>query len=372
MPKSTTVAVLGGGNGAFGAAADLKLKGFIVHLLEVPELAAQTIAAIQEKGGIELVSVGAPGVTSGFAPIDVITDDPEEALVGADIVFYIVPAFAERRFTELCMPYFRPEQLVVLFCGNFGGALEFASSLKTQDAFLPAIAETAGLVYGAFKLDPTTVRVKGMKAGLACAALPARKTKEVLERLRPFFPDFQPAANVLETGLRNLNPVLHPPVSVLNAGRTAADKPKWRYYWEGVTEPVGRVVEAVDRERLAITGALGLTLPSALEVLLSWYGRQGAHGDTLGEAMSTNPTYELTLAPQTLSHRFITEDVPFGLVPIEALGSSMGVGTPVVSALITLSSELLRADFRAQGRDLVRLGLEGLDWEQIKRLVEEG
>ena len=372
MSDFTTVTILGGGNGAFAAAADLKLKGYTVRLLEVPELAAQTIAPIQEKGGIDLESAGVPGVTSGFAPVDVITDDPEEALTGADIVLYVVPAFAERRFTELCMPYFRPDQLVVLFCGNFGGALEFANMLTAQGGALPDIAEMEGLVYVAFKQDPTTVRVGGMKAGLACAALPAKKTTEVLKRLQRLFPDFQPADSVLETGLRRLGPVLHPAVSVPNAGRTAPDKPKWRYYWEGVTEPVGRLVEAVDRERLAVAGALGLTLPSALEVLLSWYGRQGAHGDTLAEAMSTNPTYEIAWAPQTLDHRFITEDVPFGVVPIEALGSSVGVVTPVISALITLCSELLGTDFRAQGRDLARLGLEGLSWERIKRLVEEG
>lgn len=372
MSNPVKIAVLGGGNGAFAAAADLRLRGFAVHLLEVPEL-AENIGPVRDRGGIELVSAKVPGIRSGFASLDVVTEDPEEALDEAEIVLYIVPAFAERRFTELCAPHFRSEQLVVLFCGNFGSALELSRQLETKGAdSVPSIAETEALIYGAYKQDRTTVKVVGMKAGLTCAALAAKKTSEVLERLRPLFPDLRPAANVLETSLRNLNPVIHPVVSVLNAGRTGSDNPPWRYYWDGVTESVGRVVEVVDRERLAMASALALRLPSALDVLRSWYGRQGAQGQTLGEMLSKNPAYEAVWAPRVLDHRFITEDVPFGLVPLEALGASIGVPTPHISSLINLSSRLLDTDFRTCGRNLVRIGLDGLDLARIKHKVEEG
>lgn len=306
-----------------------------------------------------LVNPGVEAVApSGFAELALITTDPHQALRGADVILYIVPAFAESRFTELCMAHFQPEQLVVFFCGNFGGALEFANQLKSQGNPLPLIAETEGLVYGGFKQDATTVKVGGYKTGLACGALPSSKTAEALHRLRTVYSDFQPAANVIETGLRNLNPVVHAPVSVVNAGRTAPDKPKWRYYWDGVTEPVGHLVETVDKERLAIAAQLGLSLPATLEVLLTWYGNQGANGSTLAEVMSTNPAYEIAWAPQTLDHRFLTEDIPFGLVPIEALAKKLGVQTPITTALITLASNLLSVDYREQGRNLTRLGLD--------------
>lgn len=370
MAQATTFTILGGGNGAFAAAADLTLKGYRVRLLEVPQLAAQTITPIQERGGIEFVNPGVEAIApSGFARVEVITDDPAVALKDSDIVLYIVPAFAEKHFTDLCLPYFRPEQLVVLFCGNFGGALEFASQLRAGGRPLPTIAETEGLVYGAFKQDATTVKVGGYKQQLACAALPSGKTPEVFDRLRPFFPDFRRAGNVLETGLRNLNPIVHAPVSLANAGRTAPDKPKWRYYWEGVTEPVGEMIMAVDRERLTVARAFDLKLPTVMEVVLSWYGNQGAAGDTMAAVVSTNPAYEIAWAPQTLDHRFLTEDIPFGLVPVEALAKSCNLDTPLISAHITLASQLLGTDFRAQGRNLARLGLEGLTIDQVKDLV---
>jgi opine dehydrogenase len=369
MNNSTTIAVLGGGNGAFAVAADLKLKGCRVSLLEAPELAG-SLEPVREKGGIELINANVPGVASGFADLDAITTDPGEALDGAEIVLYVVPAFAERRFTELCAPYLRADQLVLLFCGNFGGALELSHQLRSRGAeSLPFIAETESLIYGARKLNHTKVEVVGLKKGLVCAALPARNTENVLSRLQNLFPDLRPAANVLETGLRNLNPVIHPAVSVLNAGRTAENRPQWRYYWEGVTQPVGRVVEQVDQERLHVAEAVGLCLPPALKVLHAWYARQEIHGGTLAEALSTNPVYEGIWAPCTLNHRFLLEDVPFGLVPIESLALSAGIATPAINSLINLSSELLDADFRTAGRDLTRLGLIGLKVEEIERLV---
>jgi opine dehydrogenase len=368
-----TVAVAGGGNGAFAAAADLTLRGFRVHLLEAPELAAQTLGPVRERGGIELTAVPSTPVLSGFAEVAIVTDSAEEALRAADAVLYVVPAFAERRFTELCLLHLRPQQMVVFLCGNLGAAMAFARQYRAQGrAPLPLVVETDGLVYAAFKSGGAAVRVSGYKRGIACAAFPARGTREALERLSPLFPTFRAAASVLETGLRNLNPIVHAPVSVLNAGRTRSDVPRWRYYWDGVSAEVGRVVAEVDRERLAVARALGLTLPSAQQVLLEWYSGQGVGGESLAEIMRTNPAYRDVWAPASLDHRFVTEDVPFGLVPIEALGMLADVATPVTTALISLAGHLLGRDFRREGRDLAALGLTGMRAQDLRRMVDEG
>lgn len=372
MSEQNTVAVLGGGNGAFATAAALKFKGHRVHLFEVPELAEATIDPLQGRGAIEVVAEEDVSVPSGNVEVDLVTSDPAEALDGAGIILYVVPAYAEQRFTELCLPFFRPEQLVVLFCGNFGGALELANQFTRYGIKeRPLIAETEGLVFTGFKQDATTVKMGGYKSDLACAALPGQKVQDALGRLRSLFSDFQPVANVLVTSLRNLNPIVHAPVTILNAGRIAADKRRWRYYWEGVTEAVGNMVQGVDEERLAVANSLGMALPSMQSTLLKWYGKQGAEGDTLAAILSTNPAYEVAWAPSTLEHRFLTEDIPFGLVPLEAMASALNVQTPLISAHITLANRLLDRDFRTTGRHLARLGLDGLGADQIKRLVEE-
>ena len=371
LRKPDVITVLGGGNGAFATAAHLQLLGARVRLLEAPDLAAN-IKGIQERNGIELIAENVPGVASRFASLELITGDPRAALDGATIVLYVVPSFCESRFTEFCASYFRPDQLIVLFCGGLGAALELARTLRAKGMQeLPTILETEGLVYGAFKKDQTAVRVLAMKKGMHCAALPARKTDFARDWLAAYYPDFSPGADVLETGLRNLNPTIHGPISILNAGRTAPGI-RWRYYWDGVSNPVGRVLEEVDKERLAVAGVLEISLPSAADTLIAWYGHQAASGSQLGHILRTNPTYETVWAPESLDHRFLTEDVPFGLVPIEALAKLLLVRTPAITSLITLASSLLGIDFRTCGRHLGRLGMEGMDCAQVKQLARNG
>ena len=369
MNEKPIVTVLGGGNGAFAAAADLTLKGFEVRLLEAPHYKG-TIEPVLDRGGIELINESVPDFKAGFAHVQLVTTDPMDAMDSTDILLYIVPGFAESAFTELIMPYLEPDQLVIFFCGVFGGALEFASTLRSEGMNpLPLIGETEALIYGALKSNPTTVRVTGRKQALAVSGLPASRTDEILGLIRSIVPDVTWAKNVIETGLRNANIILHPPVSILNAGRMNPEADPFRFYWDGVTAPVGRVVEGLDLERILVGEALGLSLSPTRSRLLEWYGTQGASGETLGEIMATNPPYEAAMAPQTLFHRFIIEDIPFGLVPMEEFGHSLNIPTPIASSLITLSNELLGRDLRKEGRNMQRLGIAGLSPQELKAMI---
>ena len=64
-------------------------------------------------------------------------------------------------------------------------------------------------------------------------------------------------------------------------------------------------------------------------------------------------------APGALDARYVTEDVPYGLVPIAELGRRAGVPTPVAHALTMFASAALGRDFITEGRTLARMGLEG-------------
>jgi opine dehydrogenase len=130
-------------------------------------------------------------------------------------------------------------------------------------------------------------------------------------------------------------------------------------------------MERLESERLALGKALGLNLISTRDSLLGYYADQGAKGDTLTEVASTNPVYGIDRAPKDMRHRFLLEDIPYGLVPMEELARLAGVPTPMCSALIELAGAMLGTDFRKEGRGLKRLGLAGLSLAEIKRLVNE-
>jgi len=62
--------------------------------------------------------------------------------------------------------------------------------------------------------------------------------------------------------------------------------------------------------------------------------------------------------------------VPCGLVAMSSLGRVAGVPTPVIDGLIAITSAMLGCDFRAEGRNLVNLGLDGQTVDHIRAHVE--
>lgn len=67
--------------------------------------------------------------------------------------------------------------------------------------------------------------------------------------------------------------------------------------------------------------------------------------------------------------RYLTEDVPMGLVPWASMGRKLGVATPTVEMMIHLAGLVRGADFWKEGRTMERLGLADKNMEQILRLV---
>jgi opine dehydrogenase len=82
--------------------------------------------------------------------------------------------------------------------------------------------------------------------------------------------------------------------------------------------------------------------------------------------------YQATGTPKSLDHKFITEDVPTGLIPMREIGAAAGVRTPTIDALVEVVRSMTGEDFAADARTLERLGLSGMDGPQIRRVVEQG
>lgn len=367
-----TIGVLGGGNGAFITAADLALKGFNVNLCESPKFESN-INLAKRQGGINLEIRANVGLKGGFAKLNKIGTDIKELMTDRNIIFIVVPAFAQKIFAEWGSETFSPEQIIVLEPGNFGGAIEFAEILKDEGIKkLPILVEFECMIYSGFKNDSGSVWVSGYKEGLKTAAYPGKLTDKALAVLSNVYPKLERSSSILETGLSNGNSVLHAPILALNAGWAEQPEMEFLFYWQGCTEAVGRVVEGVENERLALGKALGINLSPIKELLLKYYGHQGAKGETLTEVLRLNPAYEWDYAPKTLQHRFFLEDIPYGMIPMESLGKTLKVPTPLITAIIEIASRLTNKDFRSEGRDLRKLGLQGICKEDLLERVRTG
>jgi opine dehydrogenase len=360
--------ILGGGNTAFAVAANLALRGFAITLCEHPEF-AWTLDPLAG-GRIKLAGVAEQGV----APLARITTD---ARVGCenDLLLLIVPAYAHRPFAEFVAPYLRDGHTVVLMPGTLG-ALEFAQIVRAQgNQSEIRFAETDTAPYVCRKTSPDRATIWGVVGGLGLGVYPAHQTETVAEALEAIFTvdgrsgsatAITPYPHLLACGLSAMNPVVHPPGVLMNAGRIEYARGEFYFYEEGVSPTVAQVIYGVDAERLAIGRALGLALtPVDAAFHAAGFGPKGDLWATInGSRMLTQ-----LRAPGAINTRWLTEDIPYGLAAWSLLGSQLAVATPLMGALVTLAGAALGQDFWAQARTPAQLGLDGLDQATMVQAV---
>ncbi len=323
------VAVIGAGNGGTAIAGYLSSLGVSVNLCD---LFPQYLDGIRAAGGIELTD---GGKTAKYE-LNMITDSVADAIRGVRLVMVVTPSFTHKMIAKAVAGALKDGMIVVLNPGRTGGALEFLSVIRNNGCTSDVtIAEAQTLIYSCRKTGPASVEIYGVKKEVALGAFPSSRTDEVLALLKPYYPQFVPAKNCLETSLSNIGALFHPTPVLLNIGRIENDKSGFLYYWDGITPSVAKLIAKIDHERSAVAQAYGVQIQSAEEWLKSSYE---THGETLYELLQNNPAYADIKAPQTIDARYVTEDVPMSLVPISELGRIAGVPTPDIDAVIQLTS----------------------------------
>ncbi len=361
------VAVLGAGHGGQAMAADLTLSGHSVRLAAIPEH-ANNIAIIRAFGGIFLEGTASSGVPAGFAKIQMITDDVPAAIKGAEIVMVVVPAFAQEPYMRILLECAEPGQLVVFNPGKFA-SLEFGRMLWEAGRLGEVkVGETDTLIYAARMSGAGHNRILGVKSAVYYAAFPSVETAATLYSLMDLYPQFAPAKNVLQTSVDDIAMTLHPITTLMNASRIEQIGP-YRNPHYGITPSLGRVIQAVDNERYELSKKLRYETMSFLEAYERDYGVKGKSVD---EVILNVPAYKSMASPDSLNHRYITEEVPYGLVPVAALARIAGIAAPGTDCIIRLACMANGVDYWAMGRSLDAMGLSGLDISGLIKYVTHG
>ncbi len=363
LPSRYTV--VGAGHGGKAMAAHLALMGAEITLYN---RTADHVAAIKARGGIELDS--GEGGPHGFGQLSCVTSDIGEALSNAEMIMVVVPSSAHADIAKAAAPFLKNGQVVILHPGRTCGAMEFAMVLRDKGCQADVtIAEAETFIYASRSDGPAQARIFRVKEAVPLAALPAFRTKEVLEAIRPAYPQFIDGVNVLNTGLNNMGAIFHPALTLLNAGRIESTRGEFQFYIDGVTPSVARVLEVLDRERVTVAASLGIRARTAIEWLKMAYD---ADGEDLHEAIHNQPGYYGIQAPPTLNHRYIFEDIPMSLVPIFSLGQRYGVSVRGIDSIIRIACIIHRTDYYRRGRTVEKLGLSELSVSELTRYVNEG
>jgi len=367
-------AVLGCGHGAHAATGHLALKGVDVSIVGADPIDRERIKDIKERGGIEL-----KGAIEGFGklPPERATLTVEDGVRGRDVILVITPAFAHEYFFDRLARVIERGQIVVIIPGNFG-SLRFLKIVKDlRGASLAreiTVAETSSLPYACRLAGKALVNVLAVKdpRTVPLAAIPANKTREVVEILRKEFYEFKEGDNVLEVALNNINFPIHPTVSLFTLSLIEYARGDYDFYGAGVTPAVAKVMEKVDEERRKVGEALGLKLPSLFDLVSSMYKSSNVKGRDLYELLSKSPVHTKTKGPDSLAHRYIMEDVPFGLVPILSLCKHFKLECPTIESIVRLWCAATGEDLVAKGVTVEKLGLAHLSPQEIMKLVKQG
>ena len=361
----TRIAILGAGAGGAAAAVQLSRDGHDVRLWN---RSSDTLAPFQKAGGIAYSGV----FGEGLVRLSLITDDLAMACADIDVLLVCVPtpghATVARRLAAAGVTGIP----IVLNPGHTGGALEVAQTFRDAGAVPPPIAEFSTLTYVARKYATDCVTISGRAERVWVAALPGGAA--ALAAAQALYRSARPATDVLASGLANVNLVLHPPGAVLGAAWVEATRGDFRFYSEGVTPGVARVMQALDEERLAVARAFGHALePLALEMAaIGTADRTAAEaGDLIGAICGGAANAEIK-APDSLDHRYYREDFGHGLLPFLELAGIAGVDTPVAAALLEIGKMLTGPQLLEQGRTAARMGIAGFDTETLLALVRGG
>lgn len=356
------IAVLGGGNGSYATAADLALAGHRVRLWR--------------RAGDELKALGTPPTITltaeergGPARLEAATADLARVVEGAEVVIAPLPATAHADLAHHLAPLLTERQIVLLTPGTLG-ALAMAQDVARGDGRLPfAFAETGTLPYLARKTGPAAVSAPVRATSLPVGVFPASRSEKALETIRVLFPATRPCRDALDVALTNAGPVIHPPLVLGNLG--PIDGGQFDVHAAGTTPSVRTLIDAVDAERVATREGWGYPAPHYEAVTYYDEARaaEGLYGRGAKARLLASGLWSELVG---LEHRYVVEDVAFGLALFESAARTTTVSTRATSGLLAVFGVLLGRELSGQGRALEHLGLGDLSLREIKTLLHEG
>lgn len=292
-----------------------------------------------------------------------VSGDPAHVIPGSQVVLLALPAFAHKATLQQIAPH--------LDDGAIVGVLPARSGFDYDVRALFSLRQRSFTFFGLQTLPwacriadyGRAVDVLGAKALVDIAAWPAEQAPVLARQLRSLFDvDLRPVASFLTLTLANTGQLIHPGIMYgLCAGcedNTYGGDAAPLFY-QGVDDHTADLLQAMSDEVQAVAARLDERIPffSASEVtpLLQWllaaYPHDIADGATLRAAFNSNRAYSGLRLPTVrlpggaygvdFKARYLSEDIPYGLVVLRGIAQLAGVPTPAIDNVIVWAQERL-------------------------------
>ena len=365
------VAVIGNTARAIGAvcAADFTLSGHEVSYTVFAEQKGR-LPEVRKAGGFT-VDGGAEHLISkktGFAKLAKICDTTAEALKDAEaVVIEVDIRQLEDKFSAM-IPEFARGAVVHVQSHGYWPAARLTPLLRKAGREDVLVTEAPAPTHAA-RINGTVVTPKGLRKGIRIATVPASRATEALAVLKPLFPDFAAATSVMQTGLENLNLIVHPAMVLPNVGameRAKLDGRQFGFYQEGVVPAAGVLGDALDAERKLVCEAYGVEHTPMAKAIEQYYSYKS---NTFYEAMH-NPVYK-SFPPfhPDIWRSWASDDLPYAIVPCVQLAEQAGIAVPLHRAFAEILGVLLGVDPWKCKPSLADMDLAGSPDDVKKRML---
>lgn len=353
------VGIVGAGSIAFGSAALLGQHGHEVTLWSPSGERTRALAA-----GEPLVAHGA--IEGSFHPA--VAASAADLVSGAEALLIAVPAYGHKTVLDAIAPHVTPQQIVIFSSHASFGALYLSRLLAARGVVVPIVAWGTTAVTGR-QSSPTSVNVSTVRKQVDLATVPASQSERGLAVCKALFGDrFLDRGSLMAIALSNLNPQNHMGIALGNMTRMERGE-TWGQ-GQNVTPNVGRLLEELDKERIAIATRLGLDVRTIFQhfhlsfhVPISSISQMNQDMHAAGNG---------GMGPATADSRYVTEDVPFGLVVTARIGRLAGCPAELHEAGIRIFSAMYGRDFAAENDLLAALDLDSMSLEELRTLCRDG
>lgn len=355
MDSAVKVGIAGAGAVGFATAAHLMNRGHGAVLWSPGGARTAELA-----GGSALHAEGA--ITGTFHPL--VAKDAAALCQSAKVIVLALPLYGHKDVMDALAPHLTPDHLVIISSHGAFGALYLR---KLTKAAVPIVAVGTTMVTGR-QPNLHTVNVNTVRQRVDVSVLPETATETALATFQTLFGDVAVVRDgLIAIMLSNLNPQNHLGIALGNMTRMEHGE-TWSQ-GANVTPNVGRLLEALDLERLAIAKTFGKDVRTIFEHFhLSFHVPIGAISDMNREmAQKGNGG----TGPATADSRYVTEDVPYGLVTTSQLGKIAGVPTPLHDAGIDIMSAMYGRNFRRENALLDALEFGAMDRAKLEALCTD-
>lgn len=301
----------------------------------------------------QLTEIKVDGLIDFSFKTDFIVEDLKIAINDADLIFICVPAYEHESLAKTLSKINFKSSLppMILLPGRVFGAINFKQYLGHD------VAESQTVPYAARYDHEGLVSIYAKKTNIIYSSPNIALIQNISEKLPPFLNKIFTSENDYKAvTLSNVGLVLHCAPLLFNSGLIYSDY-DFMFYKDLVSKEIAFYMEQIDYERLKICNNLGVYSSSVALWLEEQY--EAKDSSNLYRALHTTNAYLKIISPKTLDHRYLKEDLVYGLVPLEKLATNLGINVPYLSNLIDTACMLINQDFRKNYTGAIP------DWESM-------